>query len=123
MFDDEGKVTGIFSQAKDVTNSGLIDLSRFMFDSGKKYREKTPKAGFGCIITDVDQNEVFTQKEMLVIFYFLSGKTDKEIASIICRSEKTVNFHLDAIKIKANVASKPALLEKLIHEGYMNVVP
>lgn len=123
IFDDKGNVTGIFSLAKDVTNSGLIDVSRFMFDSGKKYREKKPKAGFGCIITDIDEHNLFSKKEMLVIFYFLRGKTAKEIAHIISRSEKTVHFHLDAIKVKANVTSKSDLLEKLIHDGYMNIVP
>lgn len=123
IFDDDGYATGIFSHATDITDSGLIDISRFMFDSGKKYRQKAHKTGFGCIITDVDKHKIFSPKEMLVIFYFIRGKTAKEIAHIICRSEKTVNFHLDAIKIKTNATNKSDLLEKLIHDGYMNIVP
>lgn len=123
LLDNEGKITGILSVAKDVTNSGLIDLSRFMFDAGKKYTQKSKKTGFGYLIANADSNNIFTKKEMPIIFYFLRGKTAKEIAHIISRSEKTINFHLDAIKIKSGVFNKSDLIEKLIHEGYMNIIP
>ena len=64
-----------------------------------------------------------SKKEMVVLFYFLRGKSAREIAEIICRSEKTVNMHLETIKLKFSVTSKSQLIEKAIFEGFINIIP
>lgn len=121
--DDTGQVIGIFSQAKDITDHWLIDISRFMFDANKKYAPKFDKLGFDCVLIREDDTYGLSKKEMEVLFYFLRGKCAREIASIIYRSEKTINFHLDKIKFKFNVTSKSVLIEKAVSEGYMNIIP
>jgi PAS domain S-box-containing protein len=123
ILDDAGQVIGIFSQAKDMTDNRLIDFSRFMFNTHKKYTTKGTKSGFDCIITREDKVYGLSKKEMVVLFYFLRGKTAREIADIIFRSEKTIHFHLEAIKSKFGVASKSDLIEKAIHDGFMNIIP
>lgn len=123
MLDDIGQVIGIFSQAKDITHSRLIDFSRFMFDANEKYTKKRAKTGFECIITQEENIHGLSKKEMVVLFYFLRGKTAREISTIICRSEKTVNFHLEAIKSKFNVITKADLIEKAIYAGFMAIIP
>ncbi len=123
ILDDTSQVIGIFSQAKDMTESRLIDFSRFMFDANGKYAQKKTRSGFECIITQEDNVNGLSKKEMVVLFYFLRGKTAREISDIIFRSEKTINFHLEAIKSKFNVVSKSALIEKAIYDGFMNIIP
>jgi PAS domain S-box-containing protein len=123
ILDAKGQMTGIFSQAKDITSNGLIDFSRFMFEANRKYTQKISKVGFNYILANEDNVGEFSKKEMVILFYLLRGKTAREMATIISRSEKTVNFHLDIIKSKYNVSSKSALIEKLIHEGFMNIIP
>lgn len=120
---NENQVVGIFSQAKDITNDNLIDFSRFMFDKHKKYESKSNQSGFDYIISQKNEIDGLSRKEMVVLFYFLRGKSAREIANIIYRSEKTINFHLDAIKSKFNVTSKSALIEKAIYQGFMNILP
>ena len=123
ILDDVGQVIGIFSQAKDMTENRLIDFSRFMFNANKKYNQTINKCGFECVITREDNINGLSKKEMVVLFYFLRGKTAREISDIICRSEKTINFHLETIKSKFDVSSKSALIEKAIYDGFMNIIP
>ncbi len=123
ILDNENQVVGIFSQAKDITHDRLIDFSRFMFDQHEKYEKKPKNSGFDYIISQDDDIGGLSKKEMVVLFYFLRGKSAREIANIICRSEKTINFHLETIKDKFNVNSKSALIEKSIYNGFMNIIP
>lgn len=123
MLDNFGQITGIFSQAKDMTESGLIDFSRFMFTANEKYTKKNTKTGFDCIIRREENINGLSKKEMVVLFYFLRGKTAREISAIIYRSEKTINFHLESIKSKFNVMTKADLIEKAIYDGFMNIIP
>ncbi len=123
ILDNENQVAGIFSQAKDITNDRLIDFSRFMFDENEKYEKKPKKSGFDYIISQDEEIGGLSKKEIVVLFYFLRGKSAREIANIICRSEKTINFHLETIKYKFNVNSKSALIEKAIYNGFMNIIP
>ena len=123
ILNDENQVVGIFSQAKDITNDNLIDFSRFMFDENEKYEKKPKNSGFDYIISQENKIGDLSKKEMVVLFYFLRGKSAREIANIICRSEKTINFHLETIKSKFNVNSKSSLIEKAIYNGFMNIIP
>lgn len=123
ILDNENQVVGIFSQAKDITNDNLIDFSRFMFDENEKYEKKPKNSGFDYIISHESDIGGLSKKEMVVLFYFLRGKSAREISNIICRSEKTINFHLETIKSKFNVNSKSSLIEKAIYNGFMNIIP
>ena len=123
IFDEKHNPAGILSIAKDVTDNRLIDLSQFIFDAEKKYSHKVSKTGFNYIIKGGDTDAIFSKKEMLVIFFFLRGKTAREIANIVSRTERTIIFHLETIKAKCRVSSKSLLIEKLIHEGYLNILP
>ncbi len=117
------KPVGIFSQARDMTTSRLIDFSRFLFEENKKYAGKIGKNGFDYIISEDNTTYNLSNKEMVVLFYFLRGKSAREIANIIVRSEKTINMHIESIKNKFSVASKSALIEKAIFEGFANIIP
>jgi DNA-binding CsgD family transcriptional regulator len=47
------------------------------------------------------------------------GKTAKEIADIIGRSKRTVEHHLEKIKLKTGSSSKSELIEKIIDERFV----
>ena len=91
--------------------------------NNEKYEKKPKNSGFDYIISQENKIGDLSKKEMVVLFYFLRGKSAREIANIICRSEKTINFHLETIKSKFNVNSKSSLIEKAIYNGFMNIIP
>jgi DNA-binding CsgD family transcriptional regulator len=123
ILDDEGRVIGVFSHAKDFTHSQLIDLGRFLLNANKTHSGKAGALGFDCAIIDQDTTSGLSAKEMMVLFYILRGKTAKNIASVLHRSEKTINFHIDSLKNKFNVQTKSHLIECAISKGLMNMLP
>lgn len=123
FFDKNGEAVEIFSESKDITNYKLVDISRFVYASCYVGTKKSNFNGFELIIKD-DQDDVgLTQKECIILFFLLRGKSFREISELISRSEKTVTFHIENMKVKFNVSSKSSLIEKAICLGYMNMLP
>ena len=55
-----------------------------------------------------------SKRQCEVLFYLVRGKTAKSIGKKLNISQRTVEQHLENIKIKMNVYSKAALIEKMI---------
>ncbi len=58
----------------------------------------------------------FSKREMECIYLLIRGKTSKMIAKELNLSYRTVEHYLENIKIKLNVSTKAALVEKIIDE-------
>lgn len=64
-----------------------------------------------------------TPREIECLFYTLRGKTAKEIARFLTISQKTVEFHIEHLKMKFNCYSKSELISKAMECGYLNKIP
>ncbi|MFA5960304.1 MAG: LuxR C-terminal-related transcriptional regulator [Tatlockia sp.] len=60
-----------------------------------------------------------TKRELDVLFCLLRGKTNKTIADCLNITERTVVFHLNAIKRKWDCHSKEAVFEAAINKGFL----
>lgn len=68
-------------------------------------------------------NDQLSEQQSKVLFYLLRGKTAKAIADILHISRRTVETHLDQIKIKFNCHKKSELIEKAVHLGFNYYLP
>ncbi|MES2204715.1 MAG: LuxR C-terminal-related transcriptional regulator [Pseudomonadota bacterium] len=123
VFNHEKKVIGTFSKSTDITESGFVDISRFLLKNSKKHFGKMAKEAFTFYITQEKDIFNLSRKEQEVLFYFIRGKTSQEIAQILSRSKHTIDMHVESIKNKLDVLNKSQLIEKAIIEGYMNKIP
>ena len=121
--DEKNHSVGVFSRAKDITHSGLVDISRFLMRDQEQYFNKISRHPFTYYISQETDRFSLSRKERDVLFYFIRGKTAQDIADLLSRSKRTIDMHLESIKIKFNVTSKPHLIEKAIFEGYMTIIP
>ncbi len=64
-----------------------------------------------------------TNREGQCLFYFVRGKTSKEIAEKLNISNRTVETHIEHIKNKYNCVTKSNLIEKAIKIGFVNMMP
>lgn len=64
-----------------------------------------------------------TEKQKICLFLLLRGKTTKQIASILGRSARTIDSHLDVLKNKMNCRYKSELIEKSIDAGLFYFLP
>ena len=55
--------------------------------------------------------------------YMLHGKTENNIASLLCRSRRTIETHIESIKNKYSVANKSQLIEQALSKGHLGIIP
>ena len=123
IFDNQQNPIGIFSKARDLTHSGLIDITRFLFKDQQANFGRVLQKAFTYYISKTHDKFSLSPKEKEVLFYFIRGKTSREIANIVSRSKRTIDVHLETIKHKFAVDTKSQLIEKAIIEGYMTTIP
>jgi DNA-binding NarL/FixJ family response regulator len=59
------------------------------------------------------QSKRFTAREDQVVKFIIRGFSNKQIASLLGTSERTVKFHVSNILQKAGIRSREGLLQKL----------
>jgi len=58
-----------------------------------------------------------THREKQIIYYTLRGKSARFIGRMLFLSQRTVEYHLENLKIKFDANSKSELIEKVFHSG------
>jgi len=64
-----------------------------------------------------------TEKQEICLFYLIRGKSVKEIGQLLKLSPRTVESHIDAMKLKLYCEKKSQLIEKAIMSGFVNYIP
>ena len=102
---EEGERDGIMHQPANIMQADVNTAYR-MFTSiiNKK------------LMTDYPQVEL-SRREMECLFYTLSGRSAKEIASILSLSTRTIEHYLEKLKLKLNCTSKSELRRRLVPGG------
>ncbi len=75
------------------------------------------------ILADNFNNLEISKREADCLFYLIRGKTAKEIAIILFISKRTVEKHLESIRIKFNCESKSQVISKAIEMGFVDYLP
>jgi DNA-binding CsgD family transcriptional regulator len=61
-------------------------------------------------------------REQTCLYYYIHGKSPREISSILFLSKRTIEQHMENIKIKLNVLTKSELIEKVLTQIYANLL-
>lgn len=104
----------------DDTCIGIICMGR-NFESASLYYQSV-KLGSICLVTEPTVN-IFTEKELDVIFLLLHGLSSKEIAKILNLSPRTVQSRTSIIYQKANINSYRQLKEYCIGMRLNKYIP
>jgi DNA-binding NarL/FixJ family response regulator len=70
-------------------------------------------------LTNINLAEPLTKRETEVLQWVVSGKTNKEIARILCRTERTVEYHRNRLMRKVGAHSAADLVKRAILMGVM----
>lgn len=65
-------------------------------------------------ICQVNYHQILSRRECEVLFYVLNGMSAKTISEVLSISRRTIETHVDNIKIKLNCPSKQALIRKIL---------
>lgn len=123
FFDVETHTRGVLMHGTDITNING-DILRLRADEGEQRQGPSrtmPRGTF--VIKGSDQGLDLTRRETEVLFYLLRGGVARRIANLLSISVRTVEHHIDALKDKFMVGSKPELIERAIQMGYFYITP
>jgi len=114
--DEKGEVDGLIVRAMEILNPNYHELITSLT---KINTQKKPVFALGKKINDIELS--VRQKQCL--FFLLYGKTAKAIANILKISPRTVETHIDNMKIKFGCRSKSELIDAAINLGFLDVLP
>lgn len=118
----DSEVIGLLDTAIDITDSGLVTYYLNLYRSDNKFLGKCIKPAF-YILSATHSPLPLTEKQESCLFLLIRGKTIKEIAKVLGVSPRTVECHLDAIKIKLHCQYKSQLIEKALDNGFLYYIP
>src|SRR3989344_4912638 len=107
-------------------NPIIIQLLNSLFNfnrESEKYYENNKVYYTSHPIKNYPLKTALTQQETVCLFHLLRGKTAVSIAKILNRSRRTIECHIDHIKIKFECRTKENLVEKAMTMGFSNIMP
>jgi DNA-binding CsgD family transcriptional regulator len=118
-----GQILALVSHFNDITNYNLINLNKILDITINRYSVKVSRRQVSYVLDDNYSEVSLSKRQSECMFFLLRGKTAKDIAKILNLSPRTIEDHIDQIKLKLNCTTKSELLEKAIAYGYMNIIP
>lgn len=118
-FDRHDEIIGVSAQALDVTLL-LNGLGNLLFSKREKH---IPITQLGSYTVGAFPYLSLTLRQEECLFFTLKGKTSKEIAKLLKCSHRTIEAHIEAIKVKLNCKTKKQLMEAAINYGLIYIIP
>ncbi len=80
-------------------------------------RENTDKLLENTLGNSINIAEPLTNREAEILQSIIAGKTNKQIARKLCRSERTVEYHRNRLMRKLNARTAADLVKRAIATG------
>ncbi len=69
------------------------------------------------LVSDIKIAESLTRREAEILQLIVSGKTNKEVSQVLCRSERTIEYHRNRLMRKLNAHNAAGLVKQAIAMG------
>jgi DNA-binding CsgD family transcriptional regulator len=116
-YDENNKIIGIHCHAIEVINPQYFSLVQWLKQSN--IDNPLQVYSIGKDFADIK----LTSRQSECLFFLLRGKVAKEIARILGISYRTVEEHIEQLKLKFNCHNKSELMCLAIEKGFMNNIP
>ena len=117
---DRGKILGKESVAfankdRPKTHRGRANTSQVTTTSVK--RPEMDELLENTLINSIETGKPLTRREAEILPLIVSGKTNKEIARRLCRTERTVEYHRNRLMRKVGAHNAADLVNRAIAMG------
>lgn len=114
----------IVCQCTEISGSVLFKIAmRIVMDTNQLIEDRRLKRAISLFICDRYKGLGLSVRQSECLFYLIRGKTAKTIGDRLHLSPRTIESHIEDIKIKLNCHSKQELIGKAIHLGYTELIP
>lgn len=119
---DSGMAVGLFNHCIDVSHVDLFKSYFILHQLDNKHFGRSYKPA-SYILNKLHKPLPLTEKQESCLFLLIRGKTLKEIAKIMHVSPRTIECHIDALKVKLHCQYKNELIEKAICSDFLYYIP
>lgn len=114
--DAKGKTDGILVRAVEILNPNYHELITTLTKINTK---KNVVFALGKEIKNVQ----LSARQKQCLFFLVYGKSAKAIAKILKVSPRTIETHIEILKVKFQCHTKSELIDKAIHLGFLDLMP
>jgi DNA-binding CsgD family transcriptional regulator len=121
----EKQPAGICAHAIEIKDLYITNFVGRLMQLENHFKFSNKKLQLSYRLTDAISTDTFslTKSQSECLFYLLRGFNVPMIAQKLFISRRTVESHIENIKLKAGCFTKPQLIEKALHEGWLNTIP
>jgi DNA-binding CsgD family transcriptional regulator len=123
ILDEDGEVVGILGQANILVDNVL---SKSLYNTNQLDKKTTALSGYSpksYKISEYHENFKLSKRESECLFLMIRGKNSKEIGMFLNISSRTVEGHIENIKLKFNCNTKSELVAEAIEKGLIDIIP
>ena len=102
------------------TDSGIprrSSRSGYCFTADLKKRSQTDRHLENTLVNNIGSSEPLTKREVQILHSILAGKTNKQIALMLSRSSRTIEYHRNRLMRKLNARNTVELVKRAVAMG------
>jgi DNA-binding CsgD family transcriptional regulator len=122
VFDKDGHLIGLVGNSQELDESQLESFAKRIYHHALKHN-KGSTYQLSYTIVDAYSEHGLTAVESNVLYLLSHGKSGRQIADTLYRSQRTIEAHINNIKFKLQISSKAALIEFAIFSGLLTQIP
>lgn len=123
FYDSTGAIVGISGAVTIITDLFKVKNFLKLNTVDCEFAAFNQNKPFQYTIADCVNQFKITRREFNCLFYLMRGKTAKEIALLLHISKRTVEAHINNIKLKMTCRTKSELISKAFDEGFLQIIP
>lgn len=121
-FYEGNELKGIICYCTELHPDAFSKISATLIQSDKKYYPANSKER-SYMLDFSPKEKNLSERELECVFHLLRGRSMKEIGKELNISPRTVETHLEKIKVKLNCRNKSDIFDYGLAEGYLNYIP
>lgn len=122
-YQENNEIVGTVCHCVEVNSKILTQFCASMISTDSKYYATPNKIERSYNLINMDEINTLSQREQDCLFYLVRGKTMKQIAIALSISWRTVEKHIENIKLKWKCENKAKIVEVALARGYLTYIP
>jgi PAS domain S-box-containing protein len=122
--DENGAIAGTIFHGEEISEKSTLELGNILVSvSLPNIGSRQLVSGTSYVISRSCEQPQLTPREAEVLFLLLRCRTAKQISTVLTISVRTVERHVDHLKLKFGAGSKSELLDRAMEMGFLNQIP
>ena len=123
LINSDKQIIGVCSMGSEVTNPATGQAIFNLLATGQGANKERGQHNQTYTINANDHFNQLSSRESELIFYFMRGFNNKEIATLMELSPRTIESYLESIKNKFKCHTRNDLLLTCMHYGFSYIIP